>query len=198
MCDVVVNFRVHISELLQDPVDRLTQTIDAEIGLYAENEPEERVVVGHIQAHLFHIYGVIDHRYSFLDLYDCQSRHLSDSLSLIYDDEEQEFRECFLKKAGIDIGLVVEWHLNLTRMDIHPEHRGNRYGVRALSLFRTFIQRSGLVVTAKAHPEALEAPRSPPPAEVKKLRAYYASDRKLGFKQYGKPREGWLIANWST
>lgn len=198
MGDIVVNFTVRTNELLQDAEDRLMQKINGEIGFFDEEADEEIQIIGRLKVHLFHVGGMLDENWHFFDLYDCHSRHLADSLDLIYKSEVGEFRAGVIKKAGFDVEEMIEWHLNITRLDIEPSYRGERCGVRAMKLLRQFVARTGLIVTAKAYPEPRDEPRAPSPAEVKKLRTYYASEPSLGFKPVGRVSDGWLLANWST
>lgn len=206
MGDLVINFRTQLSELQDHPYDRLTSTIEADFGFFDEDRPDDFEPVGSVQAHLFNIYKMIDSRLWLFDFYDCQSRHLADSIELIYDSEIDDFREKIITKVGFEIGPMIQWHLNITRMDVAPAARGQRCGLRVMALLRSFTERQGLIVTAKAHPEAIDAPRAPHLPEVRRLRAYYASDRswasnplggKAGLWQTGRPdhqshaRRGW-------
>lgn len=198
MGNLVLNCRVQLSELLDGPVDRFSRAIEVDIGIYDDTAENEVLNIGTLEAHLFHISGMYNEHYGFADFYDCQSRHLADALEQIYDLELSTFHERIIQKGGFAIEEQIEWHLNLSRIDIELAHRGERYGVRALKLMRQYIERSGLIVTAKAHPEPRDAPRKPKRSEVKKLRDYYASEPALGFKRLGSPADGWLVANWST
>lgn len=196
--NVVVNFRIHCSELLDGPEHRLAQTVAGDIGLFDGRLPNEMLPVGSVQADLFHLQALECENVNIFAVYDDQSQHLADAFHIIFDEELGGLRPRALKLTNFPFEEAVCWRVNITRLDILPEHRGHRYGLRAMLLLRQFVGRDGLIVTAKAFPEEEGKSRFPTKAEILKLKAYYLTEPKLGFKSIGRASDGWLVANWTS
>ena len=194
--DLLVEFTVQLMEIDEDqPAERLVHEINGTIRLM-DSEGEGHPI-GTLTAYLFNIAALMEEGIHLLTPYDMREQHLADTVNRIFDFEEYEFNSTVLKKVGFDDSGSIEWHLHAFNLYLHPAHRGQGRGARALRLLREFAQRSGLLVTARAFPQELRERERPTGQAIAGLARYYLSAEGLGFRQLGRIDQGWLIANWS-
>jgi hypothetical protein len=187
---LVVDFTVSASEGFDSPADRLVQEINAAIFLEDPEGGDDRTGIGHLKAHLFNIFALQQAGTYLFDVYDEREQHLADAFHLLFSERRGEFKERVVNQVGFDEPMAIEWHLHATMLYLKPEHRGRRRGVRALRLLRQYVQRSSLIVTARAFPEEPDnIGKRPAPRRIASLKRYYLGDPTLGFRPVG-PGEG--------
>lgn len=170
----------------------IVQSIQGDIGLV---DGPERTSIGYINAYLINMEAASG---QVFDVYDCIDDEVHRSFASFFDFDEEDFRPEVYEAVEMDGG--AEFHLHAHTMEIDPRHRKNGYGLQALRALRLLVRRPYLLATAHATPirnpkTAGDHPKATA-ADIARLARYYASDGTLGFRIFGRPEEGRLVAKW--
>src|SRR3712207_3701872 len=149
--DLLIEFSVRLTEINDDkPAETLVHEIHA--ATIAPDAPGHERAVGYLTAFMFNINGLMEENVLLFVPYAMREQHLAEAANEIFDFEEYKFLPNILEKADFADTASVHWHLHAFRLYLQPAFRGRKRGIRALRLLRRYVERPGLLVTARAFP----------------------------------------------
>jgi len=148
---LVLEYR-HASLVDDREPNRFHRCVDGELQLCADDDYDDRTCVGKFSVILIDVEAAINEQEDMFDVFDCSSRTV-DYFSLYGDNME------FVPKVTKVLKGGERWSPNmliLDRLEIFPDYRGRRYGLRALRWMQFHFSTGCGIVAMKPFPLQFE------------------------------------------
>lgn len=124
------------------------------------------------------------------DVFDERDNHSADAFEILTENLATVATALEIDDSQLDYSFGL---LMLERALIHPDHRGKGMALRLMREAKQILNRFGLIVILKAHPDGDQISSE----ACIRLADYYCSDDALAFVHFSQEtKPGWLIGKW--